>query len=218
MAVTYSDSAEALKGGEIGWREQERIPQLFLDAVAQIKTGEFSGIIRSANGFHILKLVGKRAGNDPKAGTEIVQQNRVRHILMKPSQIVPEAEVRQKLSDLKRKIAAKEISFEEAAKSYSADSTASKGGDIGWINPGDVAAFDEVIAKLAIGQVSDVIQSQFGLHLIEVTERKSEDQSKDRKRMAAREALRERKSDEALQDWLRELRDRTYVELRTEEK
>ncbi|MBR7779771.1 peptidylprolyl isomerase [Undibacterium sp. BYS50W] len=218
MAVTYSDSAEALKGGEIGWREQERIPQLFLDAVAQVKTGEFSGIIRSANGFHILKLVGKRAGNDPKAGTEIVQQNRVRHILMKPSQIVPEAEVRQKLTELKRKIAAKEISFEDAAKNYSADSTAAKGGDIGWINPGDVAAFDEVIAKLAIGQVSDVIQSQFGLHLIEVTERKSEDQSKDRKRMAAREALRERKSDEALQDWLRELRDRTYVELRTEEK
>ncbi len=219
LAITYSDSAEALKGGDIGWREQDKIPQLFLDAVAKLQPGQASAIIRSANGFHILKLNGKRT-NDGKAGSDLVQQSRVRHILIKPTQIVPDAEVRQKLADLKKKIEAGQISFEDAAKANSVDSSAAKGGELGWIFPGDalVPEFEQAMNKLKVNEISDPVQTQFGYHLIQVLERKSDEQSKDRKRAAARQALRERKFDEALQEWLRELRDKTYVEYRTEEK
>lgn len=218
LAVTYSDSAEALKGGDIGWREQDRIPQLFIDAINKIKVGEFSEIVRSPNGFHILKLVGKRAASEAQPAVAAVQQTRVRHILIKANQIVTEAEARQKLLDLKKQIENKTATFEELAKTNSADGSASKGGDLGWIYPGDtVKEFEDAMNKLAINEVSDPVQSPFGFHLIQVLERKTEDQSKDRQRMTARQALRERKSDEALQDWLRELRDRTYVEYREEQ-
>ncbi|MBY0570873.1 MAG: peptidylprolyl isomerase [Burkholderiaceae bacterium] len=218
LAVTYSDSAEALKGGDIGWREQDRIPQLFIDAINKIKVGEFSEIVRSPNGFHILKLVGKRAASEGQPAVAAVQQTRVRHILIKANQIVTEAEARQKLLDLKKQIENKTATFEELAKTNSADGSASKGGDLGWIYPGDtVKEFEDAMNKLAINEVSDPVQSPFGFHLIQVLERKTEDQSKDRQRMTARQALRERKSDEALQDWLRELRDRTYVEYREDQ-
>jgi peptidyl-prolyl cis-trans isomerase SurA len=149
-----------------------------------------------------------------------VQQSRVRHILIKPTQIVPDAEVRQKLADLKKKIEAGQISFEDAAKANSVDSSAAKGGELGWIFPGDalVPEFEQAMNKLKVNEISEPVQTQFGYHLIQVLERKSDEQSKDRKRAAARQALRERKFDEALQEWLRELRDKTYVEYRTEEK
>ncbi|MEB0139256.1 MULTISPECIES: peptidylprolyl isomerase [unclassified Undibacterium] len=219
LAVTYSDSAEALKGGDLGWREQERLPQLFVDAISKIKEGEFSEIVRSPNGFHIVKLNGKRASSDTKADAAVVQQTHVRHILMKANQIVNDAEVRQKMLDLKQKIDSKAATFEDLAKANSSDGSASKGGDLGWIYPGDtVPEFEQAMNKLAINEVSAPVQSQFGYHLIQVLERKSEDQSKDRKRLAARQALHDRKADEALQDWLRELRDRTYVEFRLDDK
>ena len=219
LAVTYSDSAEALKGGDLGWREQDRLPQLFLDAVGKIKTGEFTDIIRSPNGFHIVKLNGKRAANEAKADAAVIQQTHVRHILLKPNQIISEAEVVQKLQDMKKKIVAKEATFEDLAKANSTDGSAAKGGDLGWIYPGDtVPEFEQAMNKLTINEVSDPVKSPFGYHLIQVLERKTEDQTNDRQRIAARNALRERKSDEALQDWLRELRDRTYVEFRTDDK
>ena len=219
LAVTYSDSSEALKGGEIGWREQDRLPQLFLDAISKLKVGENSDIIRSSNGFHIIKLSGKREAGGTKSAQAAVQQTHVRHILIKVSQIVTEAEARQKLLDLKQKLDSKAATFDELAKTYSADGSASKGGDLGWIYPGDtVPEFEQAMNKLAINEVSEPVQSTFGFHLIQVTERKTEDVSKDRQRMAARQAVRERKSEEALQDWLRELRDRTFVEFRLEEK
>ncbi|MFZ6847830.1 peptidylprolyl isomerase [Undibacterium sp. RuRC25W] len=219
LAVTYSDSAEALKGGDLGWREQERLPQLFLDAVSKIKSGEFTDIIRSPNGFHIVKLNGQRAANDAKPDAAVVQQTHVRHILMKANQIISEAEVLKKMQEMKQQIVSKAATFEDLAKANSADGSAAKGGDLGWIYPGDtVPEFEQAMNKLAINEVSDPVKSPFGYHLIQVTERKTEDQSNDRQRLAARNALRERKADEALQDWLRELRDRTYVEYRTDDK
>ena len=166
-----------------------------------------------------MKLNGQRASNDVKQDAAVVQQTHVRHILMKPNQIITEAEVLQKMQDMKRKIVAKEATFEDLAKANSADGSAAKGGDLGWIYPGDtVPEFEQAMNKLAIDEVSDPVKSPFGYHLIQVLERKTEDQSNDRQRLAARNALRERKSDEALQDWLRELRDRTYVEFRTDDK
>ncbi|MDO9194536.1 MAG: peptidylprolyl isomerase [Undibacterium sp.] len=215
LAATYSDAPEALKGGEIGWREQDRLPQLFVDAINKIKIGEVSEGIRSPNGFHLIKLLGKRAIASKAATSDVVQQSHVRHILLKVSQVMTTAEAKQKLLEMKQKIDNKTGTFEDLAKSFSNDLSATKGGDLGWIYPGDTAPeFEQAMNKLAINEVSDPVESPFGVHLIQVTERKSDEVSKERKRTAARQAVRERKSDEALQNWLRELRDRAYVEFR----
>lgn len=220
LAVTYSDSSEALKGGDLGWREQDRLPQLFVDAVAKLKEGEVSDIIKSPNGFHILKLVGKRAMNGGKtAAATSVQQTHARHILIKVSSVVTAAEAKRKLLELKERLDNNAAKFEDLAKTFSNDLSASKGGDLGWIYPGDtVPEFEQAMNKLAINEVSEPIETQFGFHLIQVLERKTDDMSKDRQRAAARQAVRDRKADEALQDWLRQLRDRAYVEFRTEDK
>lgn len=219
LAATYSDAPEALKGGDVGWREQDRLPQLFLDAIAKIKVGEVSEIVRSPNGFHIIKLAGKRAVSGNAAVPDAVQQSHVKHILIKVSQVVTAAEAKRKLVELKQRLDNKAATFDELAKTFSNDLSASKGGDLGWIYPGDtVPEFEQVMNKLALNEVSEPVETQLGYHLIQVIERKSDDVSKDRKRMAARQAVRERKSDEALQDWLRQLRDRAYVEFRLEEK
>lgn len=218
LAVTYSDATEGIKGGDIGWREQDRLPQLFIDSLNKIKVGEVTEIVRSPNGFHILKLTGKRDIAKTKADGTVVQQTHVRHILIKPSQIVTAAEARRKLVELKQRLDNKAATFEELAKLFSNDATASKGGDLGWIYPGDtVPEFEQAMNKLAINEVSEPVESSFGLHLIQVTERKADDVSKERQRLVARQAVRDRKADEALQDWLRQLRDRAYVEFRLDD-
>ncbi len=220
LAVTYSDSSEALKGGDLGWREQDRLPQLFVDAVAKLKEGEVSEIIKSPNGFHILKLVGKRAIDGAKtAAATSVQQTHARHILIKVSSVVTAAEAKRKLLEIKERLDNNAAKFEDLAKTFSNDLSASKGGDLGWIYPGDtVPEFEQAMNKLKPNEVSEPVETQFGYHLIQVLERKNDDMSKDRQRAAARQAVRDRKADEALQDWLRQLRDRAYVEFRTEDK
>lgn len=219
LAATYSDSAEALKGGDIGWREQDRLPPLFVEAINKIKVGEASEIVRSPNGFHIVKLSGKRALTAKAAAAPAVQQTNVRHILIKISQVMTAEDAKKKLIELKQKLDKKEATFEELAKSFSNDMSASKGGDLGWIYPGDTAPeFEQAMNKLALNEVSEPVTSPYGMHLIQVVARKTDDVSADRKRQAARQAVRERKAEEALQDWLRQLRDRAYVEFRLEEK
>jgi peptidyl-prolyl cis-trans isomerase SurA len=216
IAATYSDSSEALNGGDLGWRSQDRLPQLFLEAVASLKQGEVSPIVKSPNGFHILKLDGRRSASMTKAGAPAsVQQTHVRHILIKTNQIVTPADARRKLTELKQRLDNNAAKFEELAKLFSNDLSASRGGDLGWIYPGDtVPEFERAMDALQPGQVSEPIESPFGFHLIQVMERKMDDVSKERQRLVARQAIRERKLDEATQDWLRQLRDRAYVEYR----
>ncbi|HYD81918.1 MAG TPA: peptidylprolyl isomerase [Paucimonas sp.] len=220
LAATYSDSSDALSGGDLGWRSRERLPQLFVDAVARLNEGEVSQIVKSANGFHILKLVGKRApsaANDGGAAAG-VQQTHARHILLKVNQVVTAADARRKLLELKQRLDNKAATFEELAKLYSNDGSAAKGGDLGWLYPGDtVPEFERAMNALKPGEVSEPIESQFGFHLIQVIERKMDDVSKERKRMIARQAIRERKLEEANEDWLRQLRDRAYVEIRLDD-
>ena len=223
LAVTYSDASDNLKGGDLGWRNQDRLPQLFLDAVGTLQPGEVSGIVKSANGFHIIKLVGKRAASVLRGGqataASTVQQTHVRHILIKVNQVVTAAEARRKLLELKDRLNNNAATFEDLAKLYSNDVTASKGGDMGWIYPGDTAPeFEQAMNALPPGGVSDPVQTQYGYHLIQVVERKSDDVSKERQRLVARQAIRERKLDEATQDWLRTLRDRAYVEFRQDDR
>jgi peptidyl-prolyl cis-trans isomerase SurA len=215
-AATYSDSSDALTGGDLGWRNQDRLPQLFLNAVVNLKPGQVSAIVQSPNGFHILKLVGLRsasAGNPQSVPS--VQQTHARHILIKVNQIVTAADARRKLMELKERLNNNAAKFEDLAKLYSNDLSASNGGDLGWIYPGDtVPEFERAMDALQPGQISDPVESPFGFHLIQVLERKTDDVSKERLRMAARQAIRERKLDEATQDWLRQLRDQAYVEYR----
>ncbi|WP_194724552.1 peptidylprolyl isomerase [Noviherbaspirillum malthae] len=218
LAATYSDATDALTGGDLGWRGPERLPQLFVDALSSMKQGEVSQLLKSNTGFHIVKLTAERTPSVMKGGAAAaasVQQTHVRHILIKTNQIVTPSEARRKLTELKQRLDNKAATFEELAKLFSNDLSASRGGDLGWIYPGDtVPEFERAMDALKPGEVSEPVESPFGYHLIQVVERKKDDVSKERQRLIARQAIRERKLEEATQDWLRQLRDRAYVEYR----
>ena len=144
-----------------------------------------------------------------------MQQIHARHILIKVNQLVSADEARRKLIDLRQRIQNNSATFEELAKTYSNDISASRGGDLGWIYPGDtVPEFEKALVSLQPGEISDPVETQFGFHLIQVLEKKTDDMSLERKRIAAKQALRERKIAEATEEWLRQLRDRAYVEYR----
>jgi peptidyl-prolyl cis-trans isomerase SurA len=216
LAASYSEAPDALQGGSMGWRPGDRLPTIFYDAIRTMKPGDVSPILRSSNGFHIVKL-NERRGTQA-SGAMTVQQTRARHILIRTNELVSEAEARNRLRVLKERIENK-ADFAELARVHSDDASASKGGDLGWILPGDtVPEFERVMNQLQPGQVSDPVQTPFGLHLIQVLERGSQDVSKERRRLVARQTLRARKSDEAYQEWVRQLRDRAYIEVRLEER
>lgn len=214
LAAAYSDAPDGLNGGDLGWRPLDRMPSIFLASAASLNPGETSPLLRSANGFHLIKLIAKRGG----AVVPAVQQTRVRHILVKVNEVVSESEARHRLEGLRERLT-NGGNFAELARLYSQDGSAPKGGDLGWIYPGDtVPEFERAMNALQPGEISQPVQSPFGFHLIEVLERRVQDVSSERQRMAARQALRERKFDEAYQDWLRQARDRAYVDLRLEER
>lgn len=220
-AASYSDADEGLSGGDIGWRSTDRLPKIFLDALSGLKPGDLTGIIKSPNGFHILKLIDKRTApspeqkNDAADNQQAIEQIHARHILIKVNQLVSADEAKRKLLDLKQRIQNGSDTFEELAKTYSNDASATRGGDLGWIYPGDtVPEFEQALIALKPGEISDPVETQFGFHLIEVLEKKTADISEERKRIAAKQAIRERKIAEATEEWLRQLRDRAYVEYR----
>ncbi|MDA0189782.1 MAG: peptidylprolyl isomerase [Proteobacteria bacterium] len=214
LAAAYSDAPDGLKGGNLGRRTLDRLPSIFAETVGALQPGQVAPLLRSPNGFHIVKLVARHGGGAIPA----VQQTRVRHILIKVNELVSESDARHKLEGLRDRLK-HGGNFAELARLYSQDGSAPKGGDLGWIYPGDtVPEFERAMNELAPGELSQPVKSPFGFHLIEVLERRVQDVSEDRRRMAARQTLRERKLDEAYQDWLRQARDRAYVELRLEER
>jgi peptidyl-prolyl cis-trans isomerase SurA len=214
VAATYSDAPDATQGGTLGWRSSARLPALFLDVLEKLNAGEVSDILRSPNGFHIVKLLEKRG----KAAATGVQQTHVRHILIRQREGLSSSEARNRLAQLREKIVAG-ADFGEMAKQQSEDSSAAKGGDLGWVAPGDtVQEFERVMNSLKDKEVSPPIQTPFGWHLVQVLERRSDELSEDRKQQAARQAIRQRKADEAFQDWLRQSRDRAFVENRYDER
>jgi peptidyl-prolyl cis-trans isomerase SurA len=219
LAASYSNAAEALQGGDLGWRNIDRLPTLFIEGIKDLKPGEVSGIIRSPNGFHILKVLGRRSALDAKLASGPVQQTHARHILLRVTDLTPEPEVVRRLEEFKGRIEAGQVEFGTLARLHSVDPSGSRGGDLGWLYPGDtVPDFEKAMDALKINQISPPVRSPFGWHLIQVLERRTEQASGDRARMQARLALRERKADEAYQEWLRQLRDKTYVELRLDER
>ncbi len=214
VAASFSDAPDAVQGGAMGWRELARLPSIFAETIKSMSPGEVSAILRSPNGMHIVRLNGRRGQNAPV----IVSQTHPRHILIKTSEVVSEGDARERLVKLKERLDNK-ADFAELARLQSEDGSASRGGDLGWLSPGDtVPEFEKAMDALKVGEISGPVRSPFGWHIIQVIERRNEDMSKQRERLQARASLREQKADEAYQEWLRQLRDKAFVEFRLEEK
>ena len=210
LAQENSEASDAATGGNMGWRKADDLPGLFADTVRKLKPGEISVPVRSPAGFHILKLQDRR-----DSGATTVELTHARHILLPANSPETAAEAERRLSLFRRDIEAGKADFAKLAKEFSSDGSAAKGGDLGWLYPGDtVPEFEQAMKSLHDGEISEPVQTQFGVHLVQVLGRRTDTESPERLRNAARAKLREAKGGEAYQQWLRELRDRTYVEYR----
>ena len=208
----FSDASDRANGGQLGLRTANRYPPLFVEATQNLALGGISDVLRSGAGFHILKVLEKKGSAMP---TMSVTQSRARHILLRPSAQFSEAAARDKLTDFKKRIVAGQADFAALARDNSQDGSAAQGGDLGWANPGMfVPEFEEVMDRLAPGQISDPLVSRFGVHLIQLMERRSTELSPREQREQVRAMLREKKLDEAYLTWAQDLRGRAYVELR----
>ncbi|MGD8589579.1 MAG: peptidylprolyl isomerase [Chromatiales bacterium] len=209
MAIRESDARQALEGGDLGWMESNRIPSLFIQEIDNMEPGDISDPIRNASGFHIIKL-------DEVKGTQrtIITQTHARHILITTNELVSDTEAQHHLETLRERIIGGE-SFEALARSHSDDkASAIKGGDLGWTNPGDmVPAFEQQMDALQPTQISEPFKTQFGWHIVQVLERRDYDNTEEVIKNNARMELRQQKADEAIELWLRRLRDEAYVEI-----
>lgn len=207
LAMRESDGSNALNGGDLGTRKANELPELFLQAIEGLSQGDISEPVRSASGFHILKLAGS------SSNSEMVTQTHARHILITTNADVDDEDARGKLLELKQRIEQGEA-FSDLANEYSEDPGSKiKGGDLGWASPGMfVAAFERVMESLAINEISDPFQSEFGWHLMQVLERREVDMAQTMMEAKAMQAIRARKIDEELRLWLRKVRDEAYVE------
>lgn len=207
LANTYSASETALQGGDLGWRKQAEIPSIFTDMVLKMKTGESAGPVRSASGFHIVYLAETR-----DLETSISEQTRSRHILIRSNELITEEEARDRLVEFRQRIQAGE-DFARLARLYSVDYVSgSVGGDVGWIEPGGmVREYEEITDGLEVGELSQPFRTRFGWHIVEVTERRSVDETEQNKRRKIYSQLLEQKQQEVFDLWRRRLRDEAYV-------
>jgi peptidyl-prolyl cis-trans isomerase SurA len=213
ISAAYSDAQNALQGGVLGWRSEAKLPSLYVTAAKDLKPGEVTPVLKSSSGFHIVKLLDKR-GKDVNL---VIQQTRARHILVKTNEVVSDQDAQNRLANLRDRIRNGD-DFAKLAKLHSDDLSASKGGELGWLSPGDtVPQFERAMDALQPGETSEPIRSPFGWHLIQVIERRDQDITQERRRVEARRAIRERKAEESFEDWVRQARDRAYVEYRLEE-
>ncbi len=212
-AVSISQDPQALQGGDLGWRTAAQLPSVFADVVPRMKPGGISDLIRSASGFHIVKLIEQRGGEQ-----HVVKQTRARHILVRPNELTSDKDAQTRLEQLKQRIEGGE-DFAGLARSHSEDAaTAVNGGALGWTNPGDLdPRFEEAMNTLKPNEVSTPFQSSFGWHIVQVMERRDHDNTEEFRRTQAREAIRQRKIEEETQSWIRSLRDEAYVEYKTSE-
>ena len=212
LAARYSQAPDRANGGQLGLRSPDRYPSLFVEAVATLPVGGLVGPLRSGAGFHVLKLLERQS---PNALPATVTQTRARHILLRPGNQLSQDAARAQLAGFRRQIQSGFAKFEDLAQQHSQDGSATKGGDLGWANPGTmVPEFERVMDALRPGEVSDPVVSRFGVHLIEVLERREEPLTLRDKQEMARNLLRERKFEDALKNWERETRGRAYVEYR----
>jgi peptidyl-prolyl cis-trans isomerase SurA len=211
VAAEESDGQQALEGGNLGWLKTADLPTIFADVVPTLGEGEIAEPLRSSSGFHIVKVAEIRGG----AGRHLITQTSARHILVKPDELTTEAEAVSRLQMLKIRVENGE-DIGELARAHSDDrGTAIQGGDLGWLSPGDtVPNFERMIDSMEVGDVSEPFETQFGWHIVKVFDRREHDDTEQVKRANAAEQIRRRKMNEELQNWLRQLRDEAYVELR----
>ena len=211
IAIAMSDGQQALEGGDVGWRRFEALPTIFSDWVNEQTVGNVSHAIRSPSGFHIIKLLGKR-DNDQ---SQVVTQTHARHILIRTGEFSSDSEARNRVAKIRERIIAGE-DFSKLAKAHSDDpGSSSNGGDLGWINPGEmVPPFEMAFGALERNQISEPVQTRYGWHIIEVLEKRSHDNTDSVKRKKAQDTIRARKIEPALQNWMRRLRSEAFVENR----
>jgi peptidyl-prolyl cis-trans isomerase SurA len=208
----FSDTTDFSNGGQFGLREASRYPELFVEATRNLAVGEVSEPVRSPAGFHVLKVIEKGSAELPTAA---VIQSHARHILLVPNAQLSESQARQKLAEFKKRIVSGQADFATLAKENSQDGSAAQGGELGWASPGMfVPEFEAAMNRLAPGDVSDPVVSRFGVHLIQLLERRKATLTKAQQRDAVRALLREKKYEDAYRTWAQELRGRTYVEMR----
>lgn len=212
LVRTYSDAPDRGNGGQLGLRSADRYPPLFIDATQNLRAGGIAGPVRSGAGFHILKVVEKTQAGMPGV---TVTQSHARHILLRTGPQLSESAARERLADFKKRIEAGQADFATLARENSQDGSAREGGDLGWVNPGVfVPEFEEAMNSLAPGQISDPLTSRFGVHLIQLLERRETTLSQREQRDIARGLVREKKLDEEYTRWVQEIRGRAYVEYR----
>ncbi len=210
LAREMSDAPDRASGGQMGLRLPERLPPLFSDATRNLAEGAITDVLRSGAGFHILKVIEKRA-----PGAMMVTQNRARHILLRSTAQMNETQAREKLTDIRRRVQAGQADFATLARETSQDGSAPQGGDLGWAGPGQfVPEFEAVIDSLQPNQISDPFVSRFGMHVIELLERRTVPLGLKEQREVVRNQLREKKLDSAYAAWAQDVRGRAYVEMR----
>jgi len=213
IAADSSDAPDNVNGGDLGWLDREQLPGFYPDVVSKLNPGEISPPLQSSAGLHLIKLLDKRENN---IAAKAAEQTHARHILLKTSELLSDTEAQAKLKALRERIA-NGADFGELAKANSADLSAARGGDLGWLNPGDtVPEFEKAMNELAPNRVSEPVRSPFGWHLIQVLERRRQDMGEEIQRNMARAILRRRKVEEAYEEWLRQLRDEAYIEYKLE--
>lgn len=212
LAKTYSEAFDkGAKGGEMGLRPADRYPELFVEAVRALAPQAIAGPVRSGAGFHILKLLERRQA----APTMTMSQTRARHILLRPTAQLSRDQAVARLQDVRRQIQSGRTTFARAAQEISQDGSAAQGGDLGWASPGQfVPEFEQVMNRLQPGQISDPLVSRFGVHILEVTDRRQVAVPEKEQREMARAALREKQLDETYERWVEDIRGRAYVEMR----
>jgi peptidyl-prolyl cis-trans isomerase SurA len=215
-AMAESDGHTALEGGDLGWRRGGELPTLFADVAPGMEKGEVSNPIRSSSGFHIIKLADFKGGN-PKQ-QRVITQSHTRHILIKTTEITSDSDARFRLGQLKQRIESGD-DFGNLARSHSDDQgSAIKGGDLGWVSPGDmVPEFEQEMDKLSLNQVSEPFQTSFGWHIAQILERRQHDRSEEMQKIEAQKAIRERKASEEIELYLRRLRDEAFVDIRLDD-
>ena len=213
-AITHSDGQNALQAGSLGWKKPGQLPGMFVESLLALEPGGVSDVLRSSVGFHILKL------DEHKLGVQAqpVPQVHVSHILLRPSEVRSISEVKTKLEQLRERVLNGD-DFAELARAHSEDkSSAAKGGDLDWVNPGQtVPEFEKGMNELEPSELSEPVETPFGLHLIQVLAKRTHDVSEERSRAAARQQIHTRKADARYEQWLRRMRDEAYVNYRLED-
>lgn len=214
VAASFSEAPDALKGGGLGWRQAARLPTLFANEASKLKPGEYSGILRSPNGFHIIRLIDRRGGAAPAP----VTQYHVRQILVRANPDTDSSDANSKIMSLNSRLLGGG-DFAKLATISSEDESRNRGGDLGWISEGEtLPQFEKVVKSLKPGEISAPFQTPLGWHIVQLLEVRQADANQERRRLAARQALRARKSDEVFDEWIRQLRDQAYVDVRLDDR